>query len=213
MHYLRLQAPAVHIAWKTRHSVIKRIEDRRIYWRQPLVTLTARSLAVADRSVKCCTTQLYVVQTRSSVAADGPRDAMHPPKTCQLLYDSLGTSCTTNPEQIEVMELNGCSRPTCNKLCAFSYDTLDCRRCNPQARPSTSCADHTISLQWRIFLSPEFGGKVPDGSALIFGGRSKKAAMPKNKLYPSTRFDTIPSCDGRTGTRRQHIPRQHSVAR
>ena len=84
---------------------------------------------------------------------------MHPPKTCQLLYDSLGTSCTTNPEQIEVMELNGCSRPTCNKLCAFSYDALDCRRCNPRARPSTSCADHTISLQWRIFLSPEFGVK------------------------------------------------------
>ena len=35
---------------------------------------------------------------------------------CQLLHNSLGTTCTTNPEQIEVMELVGCSLPTYNKL-------------------------------------------------------------------------------------------------
>ena len=33
-----------------------------------------------------------------------------------------GTRCTTNLKQIEVMELNGYSRPTCNKLCASGLD-------------------------------------------------------------------------------------------
>jgi len=51
------------------------------------------------------------LSTRSSATADEPRDAM-----CQLLHNSLGTTCTTNPEQIEVMELVGCSLPTYNKL-------------------------------------------------------------------------------------------------
>ena len=69
------------------------------------------------------------------------------------------TTCTTNPEQIEVMESEGCSRPTCNKLCASSHGALDRRRCNPQERPSTSFVDHTIDLPWRNFLRPEFGAK------------------------------------------------------
>jgi len=51
------------------------------------------------------------LSTRSSATADEPRDAM-----CQLLHNSLGTTCTTNPEQIEVMELVGCSLPTYDKL-------------------------------------------------------------------------------------------------
>ena len=33
-----------------------------------------------------------------------PRDAMCQSKVCQLLHNSVGTSCTTNPQQIEVME-------------------------------------------------------------------------------------------------------------
>ena len=61
--------------------------------------------------------------------------------------------------QIEVMESEGCSRPTCNKLCASSHGALDRRRCNPQARPSTSFVDHTIDLPWRNFLRPEFEAK------------------------------------------------------
>jgi len=36
----------------------------------------------------------------------------------------IETTCTTSPEQIEVMELEGYSRPTYNKLCAFSHDAL-----------------------------------------------------------------------------------------
>jgi len=37
---------------------------------------------------------------------------------------TVGTSCTTNPQQTEVMELEGYSRPTCNGLCASSNDAL-----------------------------------------------------------------------------------------
>jgi len=63
-----------------------------------------------------------------------------------LLHDSVGTSCITNPEQTEVMELEGYSRPTCNKPRASSHDALDRRTRDPQARPSTSFVDHTIDL-------------------------------------------------------------------
>ena len=37
-------------------------------------------------------------------------------KSCQLLHNSVGTTCTTSPKQIEVLELEGYSRPTYNKL-------------------------------------------------------------------------------------------------
>jgi len=33
--------------------------------------------------------------------------AMCQPLFCQLLHSSVGTSCTTNPEQIEAMQLEG----------------------------------------------------------------------------------------------------------
>ena len=48
--------------------------------------------------------------------ADGPRDATCQSNSCQLLHNSVGTTCTTSPEKIEVMELEGYSRPTYNKL-------------------------------------------------------------------------------------------------
>jgi len=55
----------------------------------------------------------YVMfKTRSSATADGPRDATCQSKSCQLLHNSVGTTCTTSPEKIEVMKLEGYSRPT-----------------------------------------------------------------------------------------------------
>jgi len=54
--------------------------------------------------------------TRISAIADGPRDATCQSNSCQLQHNSVGTTCTTSPEQIEVMELEGYSRPTYNKL-------------------------------------------------------------------------------------------------
>ena len=36
-------------------------------------------------------------------------------KSCQLPHDNTETTCRTNPEQIEVMKLEGYSGPVCNK--------------------------------------------------------------------------------------------------
>jgi len=60
--------------------------------------------------------------TRSSATADGPRDAPSVKIFSTAACTSVETSCTTNPEQVEVLELEGYSRPTCSKLCATSSD-------------------------------------------------------------------------------------------
>jgi len=54
--------------------------------------------------------------TTGSATADGPRDAMCLSKSCQLLHNSVGTTFMTNPVQIAVLESQGYSRSTCNKL-------------------------------------------------------------------------------------------------
>ena len=37
-------------------------------------------------------------------------------QSCQQLHNRVGTTCTTSPEQIDVTELEGYSRPTHSKL-------------------------------------------------------------------------------------------------
>ena len=56
------------------------------------------------------------MKTRSAATADGPRDAMRQSKSCQLLHNRVGATCTTSTEQIEVMQLEGYSRQTYSKL-------------------------------------------------------------------------------------------------
>jgi len=46
-------------------------------------------------------------KTSSSAIAEGPRDASCQLKSCQLQRNSAETTCTTSPEQIEVMKLEG----------------------------------------------------------------------------------------------------------
>ena len=46
--------------------------------------------------------------TRSSAIAEGPRDVSCQLKSCQLSRNSAETTCTTSPEQIEVMKLERC---------------------------------------------------------------------------------------------------------
>jgi len=58
-------------------------------------------------------------------------------------------------EQIEVMELEGYSRPTCNKL-RQATTRLDRPGCHPQARPTASFVDNTIDFPRPNFLNPEF---------------------------------------------------------
>ena len=54
-------------------------------------------------------------ETKSSAIAEGPRDASCQLKSCQLPRNSAETTCTTSPEQIEVMKLKGYSGAMCNK--------------------------------------------------------------------------------------------------
>ena len=81
------------------------------------------------------------------------------------LQRSTASSFTTNTEQIEVLELAGYSRPTCNKLCESSCDPFERRRCNPQldrrrvlwTTPST-CHGEIFRVQ---NLSQSSRGKYP----------------------------------------------------
>jgi len=54
-------------------------------------------------------------KTRSSAIAKGPRDASCQLKSCQLTRNSAETTCTTSPEQIEVMKLEVYLEAMCNK--------------------------------------------------------------------------------------------------
>ena len=54
-------------------------------------------------------------KTRSSAIAEGPRDASCQLKSCQLTRNSAETTCTTSPEQIEVMKLEVYLEAMCNK--------------------------------------------------------------------------------------------------
>ena len=53
--------------------------------------------------------------TRSSAIAEGLRNASCQLKSCQLPCNSAETTCTTSPEQIKVMKLEGYSGTMCNK--------------------------------------------------------------------------------------------------
>ena len=106
--------------------------------------------------------KVSVLDTRSSAIADGPREALCQLKSCQL---HAGTSCTTNSQQMEVMELEHYGRPT-----EINYMCVQPRRVDrgQQARPSTSFVDNTIDLPPN-FSKFRVWNKGPDGNTLNFG--------------------------------------------
>jgi len=59
---------------------------------------------------------LLVPPARPKEALLLQHDAMCQSKSCQLLHISVGTTCMTNPEQIEVSELENYSRPMYNQF-------------------------------------------------------------------------------------------------
>ena len=119
------------------HSAAVRHADRRLVW----------SAAAERASVRLCACGRLWMNDRtvSFIHLHQPGGDVNK----RLGYRSVGTCCTTNPEQIEVTTLEGYSWPACSKHCAPSHGALDRRRCNPQARPSTSFVDHTVNLPWR----------------------------------------------------------------
>ena len=64
------------------------------------------------------------ISTRSSAIAEGPRDASCQFKSCQLPRNSAETTCTTSPEQIEVMKLEDYHGPI-SKVTGNGTMTLD----------------------------------------------------------------------------------------
>jgi len=66
-------------------------------------------------SISLNTSAFLPMTTRSSAIAEGPRDASYQLKSCQLPRNSAETTCTTSPEQIEVMKLESYSGAMCNK--------------------------------------------------------------------------------------------------
>jgi len=67
------------------------------------------------------------------------------------------TGCTTNPQQIAVMDLVHYNRPTCNKICAFSHARRVHRcMCGQRTQQSTSFVDNTIDWT-KILATTEFG--------------------------------------------------------
>jgi len=92
-------------------------------------------------------------ETRSSAITEGPRDASCQLTSCQLPSNSAETSCTTSPEEIEVMKLEGYSGTMCNKH-VHSTMTRSSRSHCPTGvinRRRASCGYHlyTDDLLWR----------------------------------------------------------------
>jgi len=106
---------------------------------------------------------------------------------------AIGTSCTTNPQLIAVMELEANGWPTCSK----QSPCVDRRRCRQQTRPSTSFCWQRHRLAVAGILKCWVWDEVPEKSTLILkilkfpyntGGRSHHA---KNQFDSSSHFDTI----------------------
>ena len=98
--------------------------------------------------------------------------------------------------------------PTVAQRCRYNSSQWTRRRCNPQARPSTSFVDYTIDLRWRNYLSSELGTNFQRVIRLFFEVTrislqhslwSKEApTYQKPALSVYCRFDAIPACDGQT---------------
>ena len=99
------------------------------------------------------------VNTRSSAIAEGPRDASCQLKSCLLPRNRAETTCTTSPEQIEVMKLEGYRGPMCNKRATHndSIESLPLSyRCHKQTDYGPSCGYRLYTdLLWRNFLRPQ----------------------------------------------------------
>jgi len=83
-----------------------------IFFVTPFMTRLTNTFTFDD-SFKILTSIRLLI--RSSAIAEGPRDASCHLKSCQSPHNSAETTCTTSPEQIEVMKLEGYSGPMCNK--------------------------------------------------------------------------------------------------
>jgi len=68
-------------------------------------------------------------------------------KSRQLPHNSVGATCTTSPEQIEVTELDAHSRPAYNKR-AWSLSAI----CHQQSHPKVCCKEFNCRLKYAWFM-------------------------------------------------------------
>jgi len=102
----------------------------------------------------------YFKLTRSSSIAKRPCDTSCQLKSCQLPCNSAETTCTTNPEQIEVMKFEGYSGLICSEHVHSTMTRsrlFDCLVGVKQNRLRTELwiYPYTDDLLWRNFLSPQ----------------------------------------------------------
>ena len=76
------------------------------------ILLKQETVSGSGISWAICKTAPCSRQTRNSAIAEGLRDVSCQLKSCQLPCNSGETTCTTSPKQIELMELEGYSKPT-----------------------------------------------------------------------------------------------------
>ena len=142
--------------------------------------------------------------TRSCATAEGPRDALCRFKSCQL-YCTRRTSCTTNPQQIAVMELEGTK---VDRLVVNSHDSsivLQVSSTSSTVDDDEFCWQRdrlavatffksgvwTIRRELRLFL------QVPELSySTVYDEGSSN--LTKNQLDSFIRFNRTPTCEGQT---------------
>jgi len=64
----------------------------------------------------------WLMISRSCLCCNGPRDAQSQSKYLVNCCTTVGTSCTTNPQQIEAIGSKHYGGRMCNKLCASGHD-------------------------------------------------------------------------------------------
>jgi len=124
--------------------------------------LSWSATAISQVSRMCDIRPTWIVTvtdvTRSSAIAEGPRDASCQLKSCQLPRNSAETTCTTSPEEIEVMKLEGYSGPMCNNHVHSTMTRSSRFHCPIGVINKRTCCGyhlHTDDLLWRNFLSPQ----------------------------------------------------------
>ena len=128
------------------------------------------------------------------------------------ILSAVETICTTSPQRIAAVEIEGYSWSTCSKQprlidCRIGVvNKLDCRRV--LLTTLLTCRGEIFKVQsW----GQSSGGQVPNFWRYPHFLKAQCRIDAKNQLDSSSRFDTILACDrqtdGQTITQRQHIPR------
>jgi len=117
--------------------------------------------------------------TRSSATVDGPRDALS-----FKILSTVDTSCTTNPQEVAVIELEGYSWSTCNKQPRL----IDCR-IGVVNKLDRRRRRRILLTTWSTYC-----GEIFKVQSL---GQSPRGKYPK--FFSDTiGFDTTPACDRQT---------------